>query len=215
MPVAAARASSSTALGPVAEGFADSNRGTSSDIESDPCIPGDRPPGDRQRHRHPRRRDYARGRRVGRPRRPGRAALLLAAQRPRSRSRSSAGGCSSPGASRAAFAIGFGYALATLFARRIRRLETAAERIAGGRFDERWSMPPRTSWAARTGIRAHAAAACLASTALAASSSPTRRTSCARRCIPSAGFSSCSTSEEIDATPGRSSWSRCGSRCAG
>ena len=36
----------------------------------------------------------------------------------------------------AAFAIGFGYALATLFARRIRRLEAAAERIAGGRFDE-------------------------------------------------------------------------------
>ncbi len=35
-----------------------------------------------------------------------------------------------------AFAIVLGYALATLFARRIRRLEAAAERIAGGRFDE-------------------------------------------------------------------------------
>jgi signal transduction histidine kinase len=34
------------------------------------------------------------------------------------------------------FAIVLGYALATLFARRIRRLETAAERIADGRFDE-------------------------------------------------------------------------------
>jgi signal transduction histidine kinase len=34
------------------------------------------------------------------------------------------------------FAILLGYALATLFARRIRRLERAAERIAGGRFDE-------------------------------------------------------------------------------
>jgi signal transduction histidine kinase len=34
------------------------------------------------------------------------------------------------------FAILLGYALATLFARRIRRLEAAAERIAGGRFDE-------------------------------------------------------------------------------
>jgi signal transduction histidine kinase len=34
------------------------------------------------------------------------------------------------------FAIVLGYALATLFARRIRRLEAAAERIAGGRFDE-------------------------------------------------------------------------------
>lgn len=34
------------------------------------------------------------------------------------------------------FAIVLGYALATLFARRIRRLELAAERIAGGRFDE-------------------------------------------------------------------------------
>jgi two-component system, OmpR family, sensor kinase len=35
-----------------------------------------------------------------------------------------------------AFAIVLGYALATLFARRIRRLEAAAERIADGRFDE-------------------------------------------------------------------------------
>jgi signal transduction histidine kinase len=34
------------------------------------------------------------------------------------------------------FAIVLGYLLATLFARRIRRLEVAAERIAGGRFDE-------------------------------------------------------------------------------
>ncbi len=35
-----------------------------------------------------------------------------------------------------AFAIVLGYGLATLFARRIRRLEAAAERIADGRFDE-------------------------------------------------------------------------------
>jgi signal transduction histidine kinase len=35
-----------------------------------------------------------------------------------------------------AFSIALGYVLATLFARRIRRLEAAAERIAGGRFDE-------------------------------------------------------------------------------
>ena len=35
-----------------------------------------------------------------------------------------------------AFAIVLGYVLATLFARRIRRLEVAAERIADGRFDE-------------------------------------------------------------------------------
>ena len=34
------------------------------------------------------------------------------------------------------FAIVLGYGLASLFARRIRRLEAAAERIAGGRFDE-------------------------------------------------------------------------------
>ena len=34
------------------------------------------------------------------------------------------------------FAIVLGYTLATLFARRIKRLEAAAERIAGGRFDE-------------------------------------------------------------------------------
>jgi signal transduction histidine kinase len=34
------------------------------------------------------------------------------------------------------FAITLGYVLATLFARRIRRLEAAAERIAGGRFDQ-------------------------------------------------------------------------------
>jgi signal transduction histidine kinase len=35
-----------------------------------------------------------------------------------------------------AFAIALGYVLATFFARRIKRLEAAAERIAGGRFDE-------------------------------------------------------------------------------
>jgi len=40
------------------------------------------------------------------------------------------------GALATVFAILLGYALATLFARRIRRLERAAERIAGGRFDE-------------------------------------------------------------------------------
>jgi signal transduction histidine kinase len=40
------------------------------------------------------------------------------------------------GALATVFAILLGYALATLFARRIRRLEGAAERIAGGRFDE-------------------------------------------------------------------------------
>ena len=40
------------------------------------------------------------------------------------------------GALATVFAILLGYALATLFARRIRRLESAAERIAGGRFDE-------------------------------------------------------------------------------
>jgi signal transduction histidine kinase len=40
------------------------------------------------------------------------------------------------GALATVFAILLGYSLATLFARRIRRLEAAAERIAGGRFDE-------------------------------------------------------------------------------
>ena len=40
------------------------------------------------------------------------------------------------GALATVFAILLGYSLATLFARRIRRLEGAAERIAGGRFDE-------------------------------------------------------------------------------
>jgi signal transduction histidine kinase len=40
------------------------------------------------------------------------------------------------GALATVFAILLGYSLATLFARRIRRLERAAERIAGGRFDE-------------------------------------------------------------------------------
>jgi len=40
------------------------------------------------------------------------------------------------GALAAGFAILLGYALATLFARRIRRLERAAERIADGHFDE-------------------------------------------------------------------------------
>jgi signal transduction histidine kinase len=40
------------------------------------------------------------------------------------------------GALATVFAILLGYSLATLFARRIRRLESAAERIAGGRFDE-------------------------------------------------------------------------------
>jgi len=40
------------------------------------------------------------------------------------------------GALAALFAISIGYVLALIFARRIRRLESAAERIAGGRFDE-------------------------------------------------------------------------------
>jgi two-component system, OmpR family, sensor kinase len=40
------------------------------------------------------------------------------------------------GAIATVFAILLGYALATLFARRIRRLENAAERIAGGHFDD-------------------------------------------------------------------------------
>src|SRR5207247_8748341 len=40
------------------------------------------------------------------------------------------------GALATVFPILLGYSLATLFARRIRRLEAAAERIAGGRFDE-------------------------------------------------------------------------------
>ena len=40
------------------------------------------------------------------------------------------------GALATVFAILLGYSLARLFARRIRRLEAAAERIAGGRFDE-------------------------------------------------------------------------------
>ena len=40
------------------------------------------------------------------------------------------------GAIAALFAISIGYTLALLFARRIRRLESAAERIADGRFDE-------------------------------------------------------------------------------
>ena len=40
------------------------------------------------------------------------------------------------GALATSFAIVLGYGLATLFARRIRRLEAAAERIAGGHFDE-------------------------------------------------------------------------------
>ena len=40
------------------------------------------------------------------------------------------------GALATVFAILLGYSLASLFARRIRRLEAAAERIAGGRFDE-------------------------------------------------------------------------------
>jgi signal transduction histidine kinase len=41
------------------------------------------------------------------------------------------------GALATAVAIAIGYVLALLFARRIRRLEAAAERIAGGRFDEK------------------------------------------------------------------------------
>jgi len=45
------------------------------------------------------------------------------------------------GALATVFAILLGYTLATLFARRIRRLEAAAERIASGRFDETVSDP--------------------------------------------------------------------------
>ena len=49
---------------------------------------------------------------------------------------SSVSGCSSPARSRLPVALGVGYVGALLFARRLRRLETAAERIAAGQFDE-------------------------------------------------------------------------------
>ena len=127
---------------PLLEPVADSNGGTSRDIENDPIA--QRPRRSRRivgGYRHPRRREPS-PRRPGRhPRRPGRAA-----RPPRCTTTSPpsqvvrrrmlvAGGIA------AAFAIGFGYALATLFARRIRRLEAAAERIAGGRFDETGGRP--------------------------------------------------------------------------
>ena len=115
-----------------------------------------------------------------------------------------------------AFAIVLGYALATLFARRIRRLEAAAERIAGGEFDE----PVVDDGADELGaagarLRADAAAAGLARPGARTSSSPTPRTSCARRSSRSRASSSCSTTRSSTPRPGRSSSRRCAARWPG
>ena len=83
-----------------------------------------------------------------------------------------------------------------MFARRIRRLERAADRIASGRFDEPVVDTRRTSSAqlARAFDRMRVRLAASRPTR-AGSSSPTPRTSCARRSSRSAASSSCSTTK--------------------
>ena len=109
---------------------------TRRELQNDPVRCRSRPaPSGRPRHRSPRRPELRRG---GLPRRRARR---RSCSRPRyttscRRSRSCRGACSSRARSRWRSRSLFGYAGASLFTRRIRRLETAAERIAEGRFDE-------------------------------------------------------------------------------
>ena len=140
------------------------------------------------------RRAVRRGGRTG-PSRLARRALLAAPRTAPDRRASFAAGCSSPAASRPSSPCSSGMQAPRLFARRLRRLEQAAERIAAGDFEEP-VVDARTRRGRRAGprVRAHAPPARARSTALAASSSPTPRMSCARRSSRSAAFSSCSRS---------------------
>ena len=134
------------------------------DIEHDPLVRrADAQPGSRVERGRPRRLDLRRGgRRAAR-----RRSVLL-----RLDARSTATSTSVSVVRRrvllaaiaaTVFAIVLGYGLATLFARRIRRLEAAAERIADGRFDEPVVDPaPGRARPARARLRADAAAARLA-----------------------------------------------------
>jgi HAMP domain-containing protein len=83
-------------------------------------------------------------------------------------------------------ALALGYGGAWVFARRIRRLERAADRIAGGRFDE----PVRDSGGDELGDLAVAFDRMRSWTMRAARSSQTRRMSYARRSSRSPGSSS-------------------------
>ena len=79
------------------------------------------------------------------------------------------------------FALLFGYAGAVRLAQRIRRLETAAERIAAGNFTSRSSMPAPTRSASWRGRSSACGYDSRGSTGRGESSSPTPRTSCERR----------------------------------
>jgi HAMP domain-containing protein len=109
-------------------------------------------------------------------------------------------------------ALLLGYVGARMFARRIRRLERAADRIANGRFDE----PVVDTGGGELGALAAAFDACAfgwpTSTTRAGSSSPTPRTSCARPLFSLAGFLELLDDEELDEPTRREFLVRCASR---
>ena len=113
----------------------------------------------------------------------------------------------------AALAISWlaGYLLAWNFTRRIRRLETAAERLADGDFEtpvvDRGRDEVGQLADAFDGMRSRLA---VLDRARAASSSPTPRTSCARRSSRSAASSSCSATRTWNPRCGATSSPRCG-----
>ena len=154
-------------------------------------------------HRAPGRRDRApqrgtvdaRGRRVRRSRVPVRAdgPSCSSATRLQTRSRASSGQAAAAhrGPDRPARrARCSATPRASVHARRIRRLERAAERIAGGHFDEPVVDAGTTSSASSRPRSSGCAAGSRSSIARAASSSRTPRTSCARRSSRSAASSS-------------------------
>ena len=106
-----------------------------------------------------------------------------------------------------------GYALATLFARRIRRLERG-RRADRGRPLRRADRRPRPRRARRSSRARSSACACGSprSTARAASSSPTPRTSCGRRSSRSAGFLELLDERSSTTRRATSSWPRCATR---
>ena len=109
-------------------------------------------------------------------------------------------------------ALLLGYGGARMFARRIRRLERAADRIANGRFDE----PVVDTGGGELGALAAAFERMRVRLAhlddARRSSLPTPRTSCARRSSRWPASSSCSTTRSWTSRRGSSSSARCGSR---
>ena len=110
-----------------------------------------------------------------------------------------------------ACAVGWGAAHAV--SRRLARLERAATRISIGRVRRADRRPvARRAGRALPGVRHDAGAARAVRPRRARTSSPTPRTSCARRCSRSAGSSSWWTTRTWTSTPGASSCGRCASR---